>query len=88
MTEHARRHGVARRTRLGIPASGRPNRLRSLALRVLQALARLHRIREEARGLDDPVAVAEYALRGLKVDVRLSATDVSRILQGGGGRAA
>jgi hypothetical protein len=67
MTEHARRHGIARRTCLGIPASGRPDRLRSLALRVLPAFARLRRIRDEARHLNDPFSVAEYALRGLQV---------------------
>jgi putative hemolysin len=85
MTEQAagRRDGTER-GRLGILASETPTRLRRLALRVLPALARLHRIRDEVRRLEDPFAVAEHALRELRVDVRLSAADLDRIPAEGG----
>ena len=84
MTQPAGRHDFAERGRLGLPASAAPTRLQRLALRVLPALARLHRIRDEVRRLDDPFAVAEYALRELRVDLRLSAADVDRIPATGG----
>jgi putative hemolysin len=85
MTEQAaERRDVTERGRLGIPVSETPTRLRRLALRVLPALARLHRIRDEVRELADPFAVAEYALRELQVDVRLSDTDLDRIPREGG----
>src|SRR5579872_2658260 len=86
MTEQAaeRRDVAGRGRRLGIPVSETPTRLRRLALRVLPALARLHRIRDEVRQLPDPFAVAEYALRGLQVDVQLGAADVDRIPGEGG----
>jgi putative hemolysin len=69
---------------MGILVSGTPRRLRQLALRVLPALARLHRIRDEVRRLEDPFAVAEHALRELRVEVRLSAVDLDRIPAAGG----
>ena len=75
---------VTERGRLGIPLSDTPTRLRRLALRVLPALARLHRIRDEVRRLGDPFEVAEYALRELRVEVRLGATDLHRIPGDGG----
>ena len=75
---------VTEQGRLGISGSETPTRLRRLALRVLPALARLHRIRDEVRRLDDPFAVAEYALRELRVEVRLSTADVDRIPGEGG----
>lgn len=85
MTEQtAGRHGTAQRGRLGILASETPTRLRRLALRVLPALARLHRIRDEVRRFEDPFAVAEHALRELRVDVRLNAGDLDRIPGEGG----
>ena len=70
--------------RLGILASETPTRLRRLTLRVLPALARLHRIRDEVRRLEDPYAVAEHALRELRVDVRLSAAELDRVPAEGG----
>jgi putative hemolysin len=85
MTERAgERHDAAERGRLGILASEAPTRLRRLALRVLPALARLHRIRDEVRRLEDPFAVAAHALRELRVDVRLSPDDLDRIPAAGG----
>lgn len=84
MTQPAGRHDVAQRGRLGISGSETPTRLQRLALRVLPALARLHRIRDEVRRLDDPFAVAEYALRELQVDVQLRAGDLDRIPDEGG----
>ncbi len=75
----AGRHGARERGRLGIPVSETPTRLRRLALRVMPALARLHRIRDEVRRFDDPFAVAEYALRELRVEMQLNAADVDRI---------
>ena len=85
MTEQAAgRHDVTDRGRLGIPVSDTPTRLRRLALRVLPALARLHRIRDEVRRFGDPFEVAEYALRELRVDVRLGAADLDRIPGDGG----
>ena len=77
------RDGTERR-HLGIAASETPNRLRRLALRVLPALARLHRIRDEVRRFEDPFAVAEHALSELRVDVRLNPTDLDRIPAKGG----
>jgi putative hemolysin len=77
------RDGTERR-HLGIVASETPNRLRRLALRVLPALARLHRIRDEVRRFEDPFAVAEHALRELKVDIRLNDADLDRIPGKGG----
>lgn len=47
----AGRHDPTERGRLGIPVSDTPNRLRRSVLRVLPALARLHRIRDEVRRL-------------------------------------
>jgi len=79
-----RRRDATERGRLGIPVSDTPTRLRRLALRALPALARLHRIRDQVRRLDNPFAVAEYALRELQVEVRLSAADVARIPGEGG----
>lgn len=64
---------------LGILASEAPTRLRRLALRLLPALAKLHRIRDEVRRLKDPFAVAAHALRELHVDVQLSGADLNRI---------
>jgi putative hemolysin len=85
MTERAPgRDELTTRGRLGIPVSDTPTRLRQLALRALPALARLYRIRDEVRRLEDPFAVAEYALRELRVEVRLSATDLDRIPSEGG----
>jgi len=75
----AGRQTATERGRLGLPVSETPSRLRRLALRVLPALARLHRIRDEVRRFEDPFAVAEYALRELRVDLRLSAADLDRI---------
>ncbi|HEV2269429.1 MAG TPA: GNAT family N-acyltransferase [Steroidobacteraceae bacterium] len=85
MTEQAagRRDGTER-GRLRIPVSDTPTRLRRLALRVLPALARLHRIRDEVRCLGDPFEVAEYALRELRVEVQLGAADLDRIPGEGG----
>ncbi len=80
----AGRHEVTEHGRLGIPVSGVPTRLQRLALRVLPALARLHRIRDEVRRLEDPFEVAEYALRELQVDMQLSAADVDGIPGEGG----
>ena len=73
--------------RLGIhtkASAEAPARLRQLALRVLPALARLHRIRDEARRLDDPFAVADHALRELRVETRLSAASLDLIPREGG----
>jgi putative hemolysin len=85
MTEQGVGHrNVAERGRLGIPSSDAPQRLRRLALHLLPALARLHRIRDEVRRLDDPFAVAEYALRALRVEVRLSAASPDLIPRQGG----
>jgi putative hemolysin len=86
MTEPAAggHHEVIEHSRLGIPASETPSRLRRLALRVLPALARLHRIRDEVRRLEDPFAVAAHALRELRVNVRLSPADLDRIPAAGG----
>ena len=85
MTEQAAgRRDVTERGRLGIPVSDTPTRLRRLALRALPALARLHRIRDEVRRIGDPFAVAEYALRELRVEVLLSAADLDRIPGQGG----
>jgi len=72
------------RGRLGIPVSATPTRLRRWALRALPALARLHRIRDEVRRLGDPFAVAEHALRELRVDVRLTDAELDRIPAAGG----
>lgn len=80
----ARRRDATERGRLGIPVSRTPTRLHRLALRVLPALARLHRIRDEVRRLESPFAVAEYALRALRVEVRLSDPDPDRIPGRGG----
>src|SRR5579863_7255240 len=80
----AERRDMTERGRLGIPASETPTRLRRLALRVLPALARLHRIRDEVRRLPDPFAVAQYALRELRVEVRLSDAELDRIPGAGG----
>jgi len=80
MTEQATgHHRATERGRLGIPASAAPTRLRRWALRVLPAIARLQRIRDQVRRLGDPFAVAEHALRELRVDVELSADDLNRI---------
>lgn len=85
MTEQGVGHrNVTEQGRLGIPRSEAPTRLRRLALRVLPALARLHRIRDEVRRLDDPFAVADYALRELRVEVRLSARSLDLIPSEGG----
>jgi putative hemolysin len=86
MTEPAAggRPDVTGHGRLGILASEAPSRLRRLALRVLPALAKLHRIRDEVRQFEDPFAVAAHALRELHVDVRLSPTDLDRIPAMGG----
>lgn len=78
------RRNVTERGRLGIPPSEALPRLRRLALRALPALGRLHRIRDGARRLDDPFAVADYALRELRVEVRLSATSLDFIPRQGG----
>jgi putative hemolysin len=85
MTEPAAgQRDAMERGRLGIPPSATSTRLRRLALRVLPALARLHRIRDEARRLEDPFAVAEYALCELHVEVRLNAAELERIPREGG----
>jgi putative hemolysin len=85
MTEQGVGHrDVTERGRLGIPPSAAPTRLRQLALRILPALARLHRIRDEVRRLADPFAVADHALRELRVDVRLGAESVDSIPGQGG----
>jgi hypothetical protein len=85
MTEQGVGQGkMVQRGRLGISPSEAPLRLRQLALRVLPALARLHRIRDEVRRLDDPFAVADYALRELRVEVRLSVTSLDQIPRRGG----
>ena len=85
MTEPAAGHRDAmERGRLGIPASEAATRLQRLALRALPALARLHRIRDGVRRLEDPFAVAEYALRELRVEVRLSGAELDRIPSEGG----
>ena len=84
MTEEAARHAMTQRGHLGIPSSEMPTGLRRLALHVLPALARLHRIRDGVRKLDDPFAVAEYALRELQVEVRLGAAALGRIPAAGG----
>ena len=85
MTEPAAGHRDAmERGRLGIPASEASTRLLRLALRALPALARLHRIRDEVRRLEDPFAVAEYALRELRVEVQLSGAELDRIPSEGG----
>ncbi|MDE2448843.1 MAG: lysophospholipid acyltransferase family protein, partial [Gammaproteobacteria bacterium] len=80
----AGRRDLTERGRLGISPSGTSTRLRRLALRVLPALARLHRIRNEVRRLDDPFAVAEYALRELQVQVHLTDADLDLIPREGG----
>ena len=69
---------------LGIPTSATATLMHSLAQRVLPALARLHRIRDEVRELDDPFAVAEHALRGLRVEVLMRAADGEAIPREGG----
>ena len=85
MTEQAAGHReTLERGRLGIPPSEEPPRLRRLALRLLPALARLHRIREEVCRLENPFAVAEHALRELRVEVRLSTAELDRIPREGG----
>jgi putative hemolysin len=86
MTERAAggRDDGTERGHLGILASETPTRLRRLALRVLPALARLHRIRDEVRRLEDPFAVADHALRELRIDVQLNAADLDRIPGEGG----
>ena len=85
MTEPAAGHrDTMERGRLGIPPSDTSTRLRRLALRALPALSRLHRIRDEVRRLEDPFAVAEYALRELRVEVRLCAAELDRIPSEGG----
>ena len=85
MTEPAGGHRhITERGRLGIPPSEASTRLRRLALRALPALARLHRIRDEVRRLADPFAVAEYALRELRVEVRLGPAELDRIPPAGG----
>jgi putative hemolysin len=84
MTECVGRHDLAERGHLGVAAAEAPTRLRRLALRVLPALARLHRIRDDVRRLGDPFAVAECALRELQVEVRLGPADLERIPAAGG----
>ena len=75
---------MAERGRLGIAESEAQPRLRRWALRLLPALAELHRIRDEVRRLADPFAVAEHALRELRVDMQLSADELDRIPGDGG----
>src|SRR5262249_47197149 len=50
-----------------------------LALAASPGLARLHRLREEVRELDDPFDIAGYVLAQLEVSVDLPAADVARI---------
>src|SRR5215472_4102585 len=42
-------------------------------------LARLHRLRHQARGLTDPFAMARFALEGLEVSVDLPPEEAARI---------
>jgi putative hemolysin len=64
----------------GIEArEGRRPDWRRLALIASPALARLHRLREEARRFTDPFAVARLVLGGLEVSVDLGVADEARI---------
>jgi putative hemolysin len=50
-----------------------------LALAASPGLARLHRLRDEVRGLDDPFAIARYVLAQLEVSIDLPPADLAQL---------
>jgi putative hemolysin len=78
MLKQRDRRGVRGPTRARRARRAGPDWLR-LALAASPGLARLHRLREEVRELEDPFAIARYVLAALEVSVDLPPRDLAHL---------
>jgi putative hemolysin len=82
MSEQTQRTRAARRRHFRIESPAGPDWMR-LALLASPGLARLQRLREAARHLTDPYAIASLALRGLRITLNLPPADEQHIAVSG-----